>query len=277
MATGALPDSDSDRNESSSASEPVTMAWRCVSASVRGVSHERAGTCCQDAHAWTFLPGGAFGAAVADGAGSAAHSEIGAYTATSVALKEIERLVDASGLPDTADAALELLEEVLRVATGGVISEADEQGLEPKDLASTLILALVTPDRIAVLQVGDGAVVVQWSDGKLEAITSPVHGEYINETVFLTSLDAALTAQLAVREGEISGVAIFTDGLQPIALTGVDNVPHPPFFRPLFQFAAASTNTDASSGELGAFLGSPRLAQRTDDDLTLVLAVINES
>lgn len=140
-----------------------------------------------------------------------------------------------------------------------------------REFATTLLLAVVTPEWVAAVQVGDGAVVVEDGAGDLRTLTTPEHGEYLNETAFITSSDYLARAQYAVwRHDGLRSVALLTDGLELLALDLARNVPHAPFFRPLFAFAAAPDSTEE---ELAAFLRSERVCARTDDDKTLVLAV----
>ncbi|HEX2204420.1 MAG TPA: protein phosphatase 2C domain-containing protein, partial [Longimicrobium sp.] len=63
--------------------------WHVLAASVRGTSHERSGTPCQDAHGWVVTPGGALAAAVSDGAGSSPRSDEGARWAVDAALRTL--------------------------------------------------------------------------------------------------------------------------------------------------------------------------------------------
>jgi hypothetical protein len=128
----------------------------------------------------------------------------------------------------------------------------------------------VSPAWIVAIQVGDGAVVVRRGE-TFEALTAPDHGEYINESTFLTSGDYQEHAQVVIRDQTgIDGVALLSDGLQLLALNLQTGEPFAPFFRPLLQFAA---RPDADEPELSAFLASPRVCARTDDDKTLLLAV----
>jgi protein phosphatase 2C-like protein len=108
-------------------------------------------------------------------------------------------------------------------------------------------------------------------DGELVAATTPQNGEYANETFFLTSGDGAprYTATLP----PACAIALLTDGLLPLAVDLRDCRPHAPFFDPLFAFAAARGAGRGADAELAAFLESDRVAARTDDDTTLVLAV----
>ena len=139
-------------------------------------------------------------------------------------------------------------------------------------LATTLILLVATPVLVAAAQVGDGAVVVGDGGSDLIALTTPQSGEYLNETTFLTAPDALDTAQINVWHGVPGYVAAFSDGLQMLALQMPAGTPHAPFFVPLFQFVARLTDAAAAQEQLTAFLRSPRLRTRVDDDVTLLIA-----
>jgi hypothetical protein len=162
-------------------------------------------------------------------------------------------------------------------ARTAVEAEADLREIEVRELASTLILAAAYPSGIAVAQIGDGAAVVRDLGGELSAITIPQNGEYLNETIFLTSPSAVETAQVVVWRGQPAQFALFSDGLQTIALSAKESAPYAPFFEPLFRFANGVTDQSRAELELAEFLKSPRFEQRTDDDLTLVLATLGNA
>jgi hypothetical protein len=229
------------------------LSWRVVGASVRGTRHVREGAPCQDAHAWRVLPGGTVALAVADGAGSAAHAEAGAAAATRAALDAL-----------AADGALD---DALAAALGAVEAEAERRGVPARELATTLIVARAGPFGVEAAQIGDGALVVESAEG-MRALTLPMGGEFVNETVFLTSPGALAAAQHASWSGTPLHLAAFSDGLQALALRQRDHAPHAPFFAPLFRFAGDA----GSDEELAAFLAGPRVTARADDDLTLVIA-----
>ena len=114
-------------------------------------------------------------------------------------------------------------------------------------------------------------------DGESDAYTlfsAPQRGEYANTTNFITSDGWQDTLDISIRRGGVSRVAMFSDGIQNIALSAAaDNAPHAPFFNPLFSWAEQQQDTDAAGDNLAAFLSSPRVTARADDDLTLLLAV----
>ena len=147
--------------------------------------------------------------------------------------------------------------------------------LSLRDFATTLQLVIITSQWIAVAQVGDGAVVIQHANGEVETLTWPDRGEYINQASIITDSDYLAQAQYAaVPCSEIQGVALFTDGLERLALEFAAKKPYEPFFAPMFRFAANSDATQEElQQELAVYLESERICERTSDDKTLVLAV----
>jgi len=64
-------------------------------------------------------------------------------------------------------------------------------------------------------------------------------GEYINETIFLISPNAIETAQFQVLREKLRHLAVFSDGLQMLALKIPEGTPHGPFLRLCFGFLAS--------------------------------------
>jgi hypothetical protein len=249
--------------------------WRTAGVSVPGVSHLRADLPCQDAHRCVPLPAGLLVAGVADGAGSARHAEVGSACVVQAAVQGlVDRLGD--GLPLEDEDWHDLLREGLRLAQEALAGEVAARGFLLSDLATTLLVAVATPGLVAAGQVGDGAVVARREDDCFEAVTRPPTQEYINETTFLTSTDALATAQVAVLRARPTGLALLSDGLQMLALKMPEGKPHPPFFTPLLRLVADIKDRDMAEEHLRRFLQSPRITERADDDLTLVLAVPGE-
>lgn len=258
--------------------------WRGVGAAVRGVSHQRSGQPCQDAFEIRSGGGDTLLIAVADGAGSAALAEIGSGCAARAAVEGLARLLPAPALHGSLDWR-HLLRETLAATRTALEAEASSRNRPLSDLATTLLVAAVTPALVAVVQVGDGAVVVRTTTGQPEkgekpaeesftAVTTPTRGEYLNETVFVTSPGWQENAQYVVYPGPITGAACFSDGLQMLALKMPQGTAHGPFFKPLLKFVAEVADVAAAEAQLRGFLESPRLAQRADDDLSLVLTAL---
>ncbi len=249
--------------------------WRIVAASVCGTSHIKNQQLCQDAHHWQILPNNILVVAVADGAGSASLGKIGAMIAVETGIEYIcdqeitpKNLAEDSFLKD-------ILTQAMLAARKAVANEAQANNNQINDLATTLIMAIATPNVVAVAQIGDGVAVVKDSTGNLQALTIPQGGEYINETTFLTSADAIDTAQIKILRHNIVNIGVLTDGLQMLALNMLVGEPHKPFFFPLFDFVANAEDKIVAKEQLIKFLSSERITQRTDDDLTLVIAAFN--
>jgi hypothetical protein len=193
---------------------------------------------------------------VADGAGSAARAARGSSLAVAVALDALRCGVDV------ADALL--------LARGALEDEALATDVPLGDLATTLLVARADRERIATAQVGDGAVVLRRA-GAYEVPAPDAKGEYLNETVFLTSSGWRAAMRTAVvAAGGVDAVAAMTDGLQLVAFDLASGAPHGPFFEPFVAFAGE----DGPVAQLEAFLASPRVGERTDDDVTLVVAAL---
>jgi hypothetical protein len=119
-------------------------------------------------------------------------------------------------------------------------------------------------------------VIVNDSETNLFALTTPQHGEYRNDTIFLNSKSMIDQLQIYLWTGSVSNLAILTDGLELLALNLRDGTPHAPFFGPLWKFAQGGLEGDTAKTQLASFLTSPRIATRTDDDLTLVLGSLKK-
>lgn len=245
-------------------------------ASVSGASHRRKGTACQDAHRWKEVGRDVLVVAVADGAGSATHSDSGAAVAADCAV-DIAALHLRDARPLGEDDWYLLLQTIMRSARDRVLAEAVALKQSPNELATTLLVGVVAGDLVAAGQIGDGAVVIRKRDHSFQAITRPTGQEYVNETTFLTSDCFQQQLQLIVHEVPVTGLCLFTDGLQMLALRMPHGEPHAAFFSPLLRLLAATTARDRAEEQLRGFLRSPQISARADDDLTLVLAVRNDA
>jgi hypothetical protein len=213
-------------------------------------------------------------AVVADGAGSAARADEASRLACAGFVEQVRAFVSGGGRLAQVDR--HIAATWLQIVAAILRDRAEEEGRAVRDFASTLIAALVDDAVSIYIQVGDGCMVVA-GDGVPQDycwIFWPDNGEYINQTYFLTDqqmIDRFLFERANSRVGR---VAVFSDGLQPIALHFASKSVHAGFFTPMF---AALENLPngfllGRSDALAAFLGSERVNSRTDDDKSLVLA-----
>ena len=218
--------------------------------------------------------------ALADGAGSAVHAELGAQAAVQASIDwlltrlENERPTECCEWAEVIWAAFQHARTALeRLAQG----EHDEP---IRSFATTLTCLVATPEQLIVGQLGDGAVVAVGEDDGLKTVTALQRGEYANETNFLTQDQALDLVAIQVIDERVRALAAMSDGLTRLALKRPNNEPHPPFFKPLFAFveSSASSNDGAQARDaLTEFLTSPRVCERTDDDKSLVLALRPDS
>jgi hypothetical protein len=246
--------------------------WRIISESVAGTSHTAKNSPCQDAHAVCIVEsenGPVLFIAVADGAGSAQFGEIGAtVTCKCLQIKACDML--KTGLP-VEQLTRDVLVRWLLSAKSEIVREADSRTVRPRELACTAILAVVGESAAAFAQVGDGAVVISVNDG-YSPVFWPAPAEYANVTDFLTDdgIEDRIVSELVT--SRIDEVAVFSDGLQRLALDYSTRRGYSKFFNPLFAALHGQPVTQELSSSLRAFLDSIQVNARTDDDKTLVLA-----
>jgi hypothetical protein len=247
--------------------------WKIADCSLPGTAHLRRGRICEDA-VGRFVRDGLLGIAVSDGAGSAPQAALGSALAVRTALLTLLNH-HLEICPITADNAAQVLAGTFSQTVNTLCDRAAEMGAEPRDLACTLIVVVASANFVFAAQVGDGAVVLQNDDGNLACLTKPTNGEFANETILM---GCAPTMDVQIRsfgfpEFPLKSIAVFTDGLQRLALRMPPCEPHEPFFQPLFERLQCLTVPEMENF-LQEFLDSSRVNARTDDDKTLVTAQI---
>lgn len=254
----------------------VGLNWIAVGASVVGTSHVSTNRGCEDS-CWfqvdSFSDAPLFSVFVADGAGSASHGGMGAELAMQAAAEVIASKV-ATGEFGVAD---ELAVECVLAIRTRIENYAAVQGLVMRDLACTFLGVVSLPQAAVAMQVGDGGIVLNAGKG-LELALVPMTGEYANMTNFVTDDNAVEILQTREYSCQLTEVAVFSDGVQRLALQMATNTPHEPFFIPFFDALrrAAPENEEGLHLALSNFLNSERVNARTDDDKTLVIATLNE-
>ena len=249
------------------------MPWLAAAAAVDGRSHLETGTPCQDAVA-VSREGDRLVAALADGAGSAARSQLGSRRAVDAA---VAVLASWGELPEAGEPLDDAVGDLLSRVRGAVEELAAEDGGELREYASTMLAVVADPSGVVAVQLGDGFL-VDGADEGYELVFEPQHGEYVNQTFFLTQDGFGARAR-ACRRPPARFLALSSDGLERLGLDCQRWVPHTPFFRYLDDWLGlppepASDGEDPvePDDELAAFLASGSVRGRTDDDLSLVLA-----
>lgn len=155
-------------------------AWRVGGASVRGASHIRNGAPNEDA--WLCQPaspGRPLTAAVADGHGAAVHfrSRQGAEIAVRAAAAVLDAQIDDADGGELAGAALARWRSEVRAHMAAhPYADAERRLAEPPPLSpygATLIAAGLNDGVLALLQIGDGDLILGYPDGRLERPLPP--------------------------------------------------------------------------------------------------------
>lgn len=162
----------------------------------RGVAHRCYGTRCQDAHMirrvkqvaiWKdggkrdrLLPGKEYVvAAVADGLGSEAHSDIGAHAAVNTAVSTMCELIGtwcATGDSALAISMPRFLEQAMIKANNAVVKKAASMELPASEFDATLAIAVYDGGQLFYGSAGDSGVIAK-TDAGFELVTHPTRGE----------------------------------------------------------------------------------------------------
>ncbi|WP_299410452.1 PP2C family serine/threonine-protein phosphatase [Acaryochloris sp. IP29b_bin.148] len=252
------------------------MAWRAIVHSAIGTRHQQKQLPCQDYGSYV-LQGDTIIGAVADGAGSAKFSDVGAQLAVKTALNTLGQQSDEWSAIDVqrmnAEANL-FFTEMIQAVIAALHAEAETGEYHVRELGCTLLSFIATPHWLACMQIGDGFIVTQSEQmDSFDLLFEPSKGEYINETVFVTSEDAVAYMQVSVRAGHHPFVCAATDGLEKVAIRFHDWQAFAPFFRPFLECLRSVSAAEDRQAYLEAFLESDRLNAKTDDDKTLLLCL----
>jgi hypothetical protein len=173
---------------------------------------------------------------------------------------------DLAELPD------ELVRSWLLEVRERLRAVAREAQTELRDYAATALLAIVGERQALCAQIGDGGIVFRRTpDDPFELALWPAGGEYANQTYFVTDSTAAERIEIR-RYDDIYDVIAFSDGLQNLALSQATRGPFAPFFEPLVRTVRGNGGANAEVRKaLIAYLNSPAINQRTNDDKSLAI------
>ena len=172
------------------------------------------------------------------------------------------------------DVSSELVKEWLDDIRDRIGIAATRFGGVPRDFASTLVGCLVGTKASIFVHIGDGACVYRLAGDLMWTVpTWPAQGEYAATTFFVTD-EPEPSVQFATVSGPIRELAVFSDGLERLALEFASKTAFPPFFEKMFAplHGTAPGRDRGLSRSLKGFLDGPAVCDRTDDDKTLILA-----
>ncbi|WP_396206822.1 PP2C family serine/threonine-protein phosphatase [Gemmatimonas sp.] len=189
--------------------------WSLLLGSRRGRLHAHRGDHREDAgHLVHFSRG--WCAAVADGAGSATYSRLGAAIATVTLTHALRDAVQHGHA--ARDALGPAMRHAAQMANDRLQEFAARVGIALRDLRTTLLVAAWHDGMLAVMQVGDGAMAVVHTDGALSHPFTAATGDFSGEVTHFLPDDGALDvlqSSLRVQTGDhVSGVLLASDGVE---------------------------------------------------------------
>lgn len=154
--------------------------WKVFSGEILGRGHKTSP--CQD-KTFSVVDRGAFYVGLADGAGSAKFSDVGAESALKTAKDFFSASFDSIFNDENAERIKKsLLERILNELN----KEARLRKSELREFASTLLFVACQSDKLIIVHIGDGMIILQRS-GKLSVVSRGINGEFANTTYFTTS------------------------------------------------------------------------------------------
>lgn len=247
--------------------------WRIAGASVEGTSHSERGDACQDFHRFKSV-GDVVIAAAADGAGSASNGLDGAKMACASFIKNVADYFSQGGKIGQLNE--DFIARWIADIQGRIVRAAEKKEKEARDYSCTFLAAVVSPASAAFFHIGDGAIIYSTTEESNSYCFPivPAESMYVNTTDFITDAAAAQKIKVQFLPVPVANVAIFTDGVQSLAIdysAGGEGKPHTPFWTPMFAPFAGQVDTADLTKKLEVFLASETVNRRTDDDKTLIL------
>ena len=198
--------------------------WVVAYASVIGNGHLLMNLPCQDSNVHKKLNNTWGVAVVADGAGSAAKSDIGSDFVSRNIAHCLEEVIKRNGwqdldhLPTESEWRTEAI-KVMQIVRQRLDQFSAAKEYKISDLACTLLAILYTPFCILTVHIGDGRAAYSVEPGKWEALIEPFRGNEVNQTVFITSniwtpegVDCYIKTGFV--KGDIRAFALLSDGCE---------------------------------------------------------------
>ena len=232
--------------------------------SIQGSSHQEKDIVCQDAHVFKILKNGWVVSAVADGVGSAKHSDI----ASRIAVDSVIEYVESKKLPTRKQGLLDILKESFQLALDKIYRTLKKQKHKEIDYDTTLHAVIYNGETIVYGHSGDGGIVGLSYDGEYVAITKPQKGSDGNSVIPLRA--GAETWQFGTSSKSFSAILLATDGVYdtffPYLLRGQKNEIYVPLIRCFMD------NPDVRTQDaLGELLCSDKYKGVTDDMTAVVI------
>lgn len=245
------------------------MPWYVAAAGATGLTHRKQNLPCQDCAAVDVTSTGLAVAALSDGAGSAPKAELGARATVETALAFLKHR-EWPGTPtqDQVNAAFAELHETILLSLQQC---AQKEMCELDALACTLIAFVAAENWLAGVQIGDGLLLGRPAGGDLRMLVKPNRGEYVNETVFVTSKTEKPERETLFLPSAFEFICASSDGIERVAIKYADWTPHEPFFSPLEEYMLTRPSPEQGQKDVREYLEREKFDAKIDDDRAMVL------
>lgn len=184
--------------------------WKVIQCAVQGRGHIEEKIPCQD-KTYCCEKDGLTVIALADGAGSAKYSHLGAEHIVQYICVDFAKNFDLYFSNDNGASVKKAFNDSIKNQINELAKEIE---CKPNDLASTLLVAAVKDNRYILLHIGDG-VIGYSKNHVINVASNPENGEFVNTTIFTTSRDSLQTMRLLKGNlGLIDGFVLMSDGTE---------------------------------------------------------------
>ena len=241
--------------------------------SIAGTSHIKNNIPCQDSHRYEELSNGWVAAVVADGVGSAKHSDIASAIACDTYIDICKVLINSD---IEISEAQEIIASAYKETEKRIRDYVAEKGDEITDYDTTLSAVLYDGENIAYGHSGDGGIVVISGDGEYIKVTKPQKGA---DGVCVIPLRAGeSTWEFGFFEKKTASVLLATDGVydsfNPYLLKGQPNELYIPVVRWFMDnniMGVSSDNIKLVEESRRRFLTGENTKSITDDKTVVVI------
>ena len=273
--------------------------WSLAYASVLGNGHHAEHLPCQDACGVELLSHGWGIAVVSDGAGSCERSQLGAQKVVECTLAQFKTLIiahrwhECTALP-TEEAWYEAASHALRQVRQELKHYATTHDYPLASLSCTMIGVIFSPYGLLTAHIGDGRAGFLSQSGAWQPLITPYHGEYANQTVFVTSdiCEDALCPpyfETAIVAEAVQAFCLLSDGCERASYQCYlydevqqrfydPNKPYPPFFNRVVDWLKTlpqheHTQQDINEQWAQVLRSGTEVLRQERDDKTMIIAV----
>lgn len=175
--------------------------------SIQGKGHMERGIVCQDSSTVNRIKSGYYIGIVADGVGSASHSDIGSNIAVKSLSRYCNEHIQEKSPPEIIE---EILTDGYSHAFEQIKQHAKNKGVAIEDFDTTLSAAVYDGQTVVYGHSGDGGIIVKYADGMIRPITTRQKGA---DGISVIPLRAGVSSWVFGIEENVTSVLLATDGM----------------------------------------------------------------